>query len=258
MPRATDLRFFHRMVVNSVGLSTDRSKVEGRGAWVAAMTDGSKDMVAVMGSQEARYYWDHRHGAEEHLRSGGNIGISEAGNALIYALRVGRLIEVIEYESAPTAPLRVLDAGCGKGHFARALASFGHEVDGIDTSEEAIRECLRLAEEGQLFAVSALVDWAPPRLYDVVMCIDVLFHILDDREWEASVRNLGCLVRLGGRLVLADHATDEDRVWARHQKTRAASRYEALLADLGFKYLRFVPNGLRGADVGFHVAARVA
>ena len=85
-----------------------------------------------------------------------------------------------------------------------------------------------------------------------------LFHILDDREWEASVRNLGCLVRIGGRLVLADHATDEDRVWARYQKTRGASRYESLLADLGFKYLRFVPNGLRGADVGFHVATRVA
>lgn len=211
-----------------------------------------------MGTQEARAYWDHRHGAEDDLRSGGNTGMTHAGNELFYALRVARLIEVTEYVSAPTAPLRVLDAGCGKGYFSRALASFGHEVDGIDTSERAIAECLRLADERQSFAVSALVDWCPPRLYDVVVCVDVLFHILDDEEWEASVRNLGRLVRMGGRLVLADHPADEDRVWRRHQKTRARSRYEALLADLGLGYLRFVPNGLPGIDVGCHVAARVS
>lgn len=227
-------------------------------AEVAEMTDRSKDSDVVMGTQEARDYWDRRHSAEDDLRSGGNIGMTEAGNTLIYALRVGRLIEVLEFESALTAPLRILDAGCGKGYFARALASFGNEVDGIDTSEEAIAECLELAKERQSFAVCSLVDWRPPHLYDVVVCIDVLFHILDDREWEASVRNLAGLVRMGGRLVLADHHQDEDRVWARHQKTRAVSRYRTLLGELGLEYLRFVPNGLPGTDVGFHVATRVA
>jgi len=222
------------------------------------MTDRSNDPDAVMGSLEAREYWDRRHRDENELRSGGNIGMSDAGNELIYALRVGRLIEVLEYASAPTAPLGVLDAGCGKGFFSRALASFGHEVDGIDTSEEAIAQCRRLAQERQSFAVSSLADWSPPRLYDVVFCIDVLFHILDDRDWEASVRNLGRLVRIGGRLILADHPSDEDRVWAAHQKTRAAARYRNLLTSLGLDYLRFVPNGLPGTDVGFHVATRVA
>lgn len=227
-------------------------------AQVAEMTDRSKEPQVVMGALEARDYWDRRHGAEADLRSGGNIGMSEAGNKLIYALRVGRLIEVLEYQATPVAPLRILDAGCGKGYFSRALASFGSEVDGIDTSEEAIAECLRLADDGQSFAVSSLADWCPPRLYDVVVCIDVLFHILDDDEWEASVRNLSRLVRLGGRLVLADHGVNEDHVWARHQKTRAVWRYEGLLADLGFEYLKFLPNGLPGADVGFHVAKRGA
>jgi 2-polyprenyl-3-methyl-5-hydroxy-6-metoxy-1,4-benzoquinol methylase len=223
-----------------------------------AVDPGTVDPGTVMGTQEARDYWDHRHGAEADLRSGGNIGMTEAGNELIYALRVGRLIELTRCESAPAAPLQVLDAGCGKGYFSRALASFGHEVDGIDTSREAIAECLELAGERQSFAVSALVDWCPARMYDVVFSIDVLFHILDDREWEASVRNLGRLVRIGGRLILADHGTDEDWVWARHQKTRAVSRYEVLLAEIGLGYLSFVPNGLPGTDVGFHVATRVA
>lgn len=227
-------------------------------AEVSETTDSTRDRDVLMGFEEARTYWDQRHSTEDSLRSGGNTGMSHAGNELIYALRVGRLIEVTEYESAPTAPLRILDAGCGKGYFSRALASFGHEVDGIDTSEEAIAQCRRQSDERQTFAVSALADWCPPRLYDVVVCIDVLFHILDDKEWEASVRNLARLVRMGGRLVLADHGVDEDRVWARHQKTRAVSRYEKLLSDLGLNYLRYVPNGLPGTDVGFHVATRIA
>jgi 2-polyprenyl-3-methyl-5-hydroxy-6-metoxy-1,4-benzoquinol methylase len=247
------------MVDGYTRLAPGRSVASGgHVAEVAGMSDDARASDAVMGRQEARDYWDTRHGAEADLRSGGNIGLSEEGNELIYSLRVGRLIEVLEYESAPTAPLRILDAGCGKGYFSRALASFGHEVDGIDTSNEAISDCLEQAHERESFAVSSLAEWCPPHLYDVVVCIDVLFHILDDEEWQASVRNLGSLVRVGGRLVLADHGADQDRVWARHQKTRASSRYQGLLADLGFTYLRFVPNGLPGADVGFHLATKVA
>lgn len=227
---------------------------------MVAVTNSTEESMAphvVMGAQEARDYWDGRHAAEDDLRSGGNSGMSYAGNELLYALRVARLIEVTEYVSAPTAPLRVLDAGCGKGYFSRALASFGHQVDGIDSSAQAISECVRLADQRQSFTVSTLAHWHPSRLYDVVVCVDVLFHILDDQDWEASVRNLGHLVRMGGRLALADHGADEDRVWAQHQKTRAVSRYKALLGDLGLTYLRFVPNGLPGTDVGFHVAVRV-
>lgn len=208
--------------------------------------------------EQTRAFWDERHRAADELASGGNIGYSSGSNAMLYAVRSARLIECTGAWQGVAAPLRVLDAGCGKGYFARAMAGFGHRVDGIDTSPHAIGHCAELAGPAESYAVSDLASWSPSGLYDVVYCIDVLYHLLDDDEWEASVRRLCSLVGVGGRVLLVDHGGEEDREWTFYQRTRAASRYRELLADCGLTYERFVPNNFRHDPSGFHVAQRRA
>lgn len=214
--------------------------------------------IAQMTPEESRAYWDQRHAAEDELASGGNIGYDRGTNAMLYAVRTARLIEVLGTGTDSTVPLRVLDAGCGKGYFSRQLASFGHRVDGIDTSAHAIDLCRAEAGPSESYAVSDLSGWSPPQIYDAVLCIDVLYHLLDEDEWEASVRNLASLVRLGGIIGLVDHDRDEDRVWRNHQKTRSVSRYRNLLEECGFEVRRFVRNEFRNDPSGMHVAVRVA
>jgi SAM-dependent methyltransferase len=87
---------------------------------------------------EAAAYWDARHQREDDLRSGGNRGLDYAGNEMFYARRLGALLELIGDQGSGTEPMFVLDAGCGKGQFARALARCGHRVDAIDASPSAI------------------------------------------------------------------------------------------------------------------------
>jgi 2-polyprenyl-3-methyl-5-hydroxy-6-metoxy-1,4-benzoquinol methylase len=207
--------------------------------------------------EEAIDFWDGRHRMRGELLSGGDVSFDHETNEIFYALRLGRLIDIVGDQGFATAPLRVLDAGCGKGFFARAMATFGHDVDGIDTSAFAIDECERRRVGRERYAVSSLDAWHPPRLYDVVLAVDVLFHIMDDGVWERSVRNLASLARLGGLLVLADHVTDEDRVWGKYQVTRAAHRYHDLALPLGFRADPFVPYRFRDSPAGFHVFTRV-
>jgi SAM-dependent methyltransferase len=206
--------------------------------------------------QEAIDFWDNRHQVRGELLSGGDLSFDHATNEILYALRLGRLIDIIGATSSTTAPWRILDAGCGKGYFARAMARFGHQVEGIDSSPAAITDCRAHAAAGERYEVSTLVGWQPPHLYDVVYCVDVLFHIMDDSVWESSVRNLASLVRLGGRLVLSDHGADADRVWGNYQVTRASSRYRMVLEAAGFSSDGFVPYRFRDSLVGFHVFTR--
>ena len=208
--------------------------------------------------RESREYWDSRHATSDELASGGNIGYDRPTNAMLYAVRSARLVEAIGPGTDPSLPLRVLDAGCGKGYFSRELASFGHAVDGIDTSPNAVALCRAQAGPRERYELSALADWAPPYLYDAVVCIDVLYHLMDDEEWTASVRALASLVRLGGILGLVDHDSPTDRVWQDYQKTRSVGRYQALLAECGFEVRRFVPNAFKNDPSGMHVAIRVA
>lgn len=223
----------------------------------APAPSGSRSVTRTLGVQEAVEFWDRRHQSGGELRSGGDMSFDHATNEIFYALRLGRLIDIVGDDSSVTAPLRVLDAGCGKGYFARAMARFGHQVDGIDTSPHAVQMCRDERAGDDAYAVSALSAWSPPYMYDVVYSIDVLFHIMDDDQWLSSVCNLASLVRLGGRLVLVDHVTDADRVWGDYQKTRAVSRYRSLLTDAGFGDVTTVPYDFRDSLCGFHVCTRI-
>lgn len=209
-------------------------------------------------SETALRYWDTRHAEVDEWRSGGNISYDSGTNAMIYSVRLVRLVEALGSVTSEAAPLRVLDAGCGRGFFARSMSAFGHLVDGIDASPNAIMHCQEQEGDRERYAVSTLSEWVPSYLYDVVFSIDVLFHIMDDDEWRASVTNLAGLVRLGGRLLLADHSAEEDRVWSSYQKTRSRSRYLDVVTALGFQDRGFRPNGDPRDLVGLHVFGRVA
>jgi predicted TPR repeat methyltransferase len=138
------------------------------------------------------------------------VGHDEAGNAIFYALRLGQLLQLVGSAVAPGSPPRLLDAGCGNGWFSRELSRCGFLVDGVDASETAV-ETARAAGGGPRYRVSTLDAYSPSYMYDVVASIDVLFHLTDDSDWEASVTNLSDCVGLGGALVISDDAQDEQR-----------------------------------------------
>jgi 2-polyprenyl-3-methyl-5-hydroxy-6-metoxy-1,4-benzoquinol methylase len=210
---------------------------------------------AFLTQDEVVDYWDTRHRDHGGLRSGGHISYDEATNQILYAVRLGRLLELMGFAASQSEPLDVLDAGCGTGFFARGVAACGHRVDAIDASGHAITSC-REAGGGPRYAVSTLAGWASPYPYDVVYSIDVLFHVTSDDEWRASVRNLASLVRLGGRLLVTDWNVTERRAFSRYQLARPVSMYVDLGADCGLSYLGFRPDGFRDSPVGFHIFVR--
>ncbi|MQA83985.1 MAG: methyltransferase domain-containing protein [Streptosporangiales bacterium] len=211
----------------------------------------------LMTAAEAAAYWDTRHRRQDELRSGGHIGLDRAGNEMFYARRLGTLLEIIGDGANPADPLFLLDAGCGKGSFAHALARCGHRVDAIDASPSAISSCRRRAEEtGPRFFVSSLSAWRSPFLYDVVYSIDVLFHILDDAEWEASLTNLASLVRLAGTLVVTDEGELSRTQRGTYILHRAREEYCRAVERRGLVLREFRPYGFRENRVGFYVFTR--
>ncbi|MGW3730330.1 class I SAM-dependent methyltransferase, partial [Streptomyces sp. NPDC000851] len=186
-------------------------------------------------SERTHAYWDTRHRDHDDLASGGHIGLDRAGNEIFYALRLGTLLPLIGDLADESAPLFVLDAGCGKGPFARALARCGHRVDAFDASEEAVAHA-RAEGGGPRYAVATLDEWRSPWPYDVVLCIDVLFHVLDDQDWAAGLRNLASLVRVTGRLILTDEDIRTRRPRGDYILHRPTAEYADELQRLGLRH----------------------
>jgi SAM-dependent methyltransferase len=97
---------------------------------------------------------------------------------------------------------RVLDAGCGSGQFALALAARGARVIGIDLSPEMIRHARQHAWEQErevewrVGDVTCLAD--PLAVYDAIHA-RVLFQLLPDIP--SALREFRRVLRPGGRLL---------------------------------------------------------
>jgi SAM-dependent methyltransferase len=211
--------------------------------------------LTLLTADEAAAYWDARHRRGGDLRSGGHISYDDPANQMFYVRRLGLILDAIGHHGDAVAPLFLLDAGCGKGWFSRELAGFGHRVDGVDASEAAIRRCRELGGGPRYFRAS-LADWSSPWLYDAVLSVDVLFHILDDEEWERSMRNLASLVRMRGRLVVSDWGERGDRVFGDYMVVRGRERYVPLMRECGMHLGSWVPYNFRHSPIGFYVFTR--
>lgn len=100
----------------------------------------------------------------------------------------------------PSKPQRIIDIGCGDGFFLELLAKRGLIADGIDASAEAIELCKkRFGRFGGAIKCCFIEEFRPEKLYDLVLCGEVLEHIEDD---ESFLKEINRLTVLNGILIL--------------------------------------------------------
>lgn len=100
------------------------------------------------------------------------------------------------YDSA-----RVLDAGCGTGRHAQALAAHGHRVALLDASARLL-EIARRRCPGADFWQTDICSPAIDAVFDAVMCRGVLNDLVLDDERKAVLGAFGALCDRGGLLLL--------------------------------------------------------
>jgi SAM-dependent methyltransferase len=106
---------------------------------------------------------------------------------------------------------RVLDVGCGIGRWSRRLASRGATVTGVDLSPTMIAEAQRRARASGLsarcrFIVQDSSALQLDGLFDLILCVTVLQHILDLSALRAALRGIGSHLAPGGRLIVLEAA----------------------------------------------------
>lgn len=139
------------------------------------------------------------------------------GTSPFEAVRHAAMIEF----ALSLSPRRVLDLGCGEGHFlGRLLARPGSiEAIGVELDERAARRCRdRLAGFEAQIVTSDLLDYLahppgrPEQLCDVAVCGDVLYHLAPEVVRQRVVPALpGFLTRKGGLVI--SYADVNDHAW---------------------------------------------
>lgn len=116
---------------------------------------------------------------------------------------VDELVERVRRLLGPLTGSEIaLDAGCGTGALAFALARLVGEVVGVDPDPEAL-EAARSSAPPNVRLVEGDVTALPFDLgtFDIAACRGVLHHV---RRPELAVSELARVTRLGGRVLIVD------------------------------------------------------
>lgn len=156
---------------------------------------------------------------------------------------------------------RVLDAACGSGGHALALAQWGYEVTGADPSPVMVQMAAGKAsaqagraEREVPFLVAGLADLpAIPGLgtFDAALCLgNSLPHLLTQAELVAGLRGIAEVLEPGGLFVTQN--LNYDLRWQRQPRWFAAQGGE--LDGQEVLVWRFADYDVAAGQVAFHIA----
>lgn len=90
---------------------------------------------------------------------------------------------------------KVLDMGCGAGFLTHELASAGHEVTGVDLSEESLNIARKLDTKGTYLRADVTAIPLESGSFDAVCAMDLLEHVENPK---AVVQEAARLLKPGG------------------------------------------------------------
>lgn len=115
-------------------------------------------------------------------------------------------------ENAPSKDkLKILDVGTGPGFFANILSEAGHDVTGIDLSENMIEEAKKNAKDFGVEPRFICMDIQHPNLpdntFDLIVSRNVVWSLSEPRE---TYENWLRILKPGGRVIVfdGDHLKD--------------------------------------------------
>lgn len=129
--------------------------------------------------------------------------------------RLAYELPFVEGQLAASGARRVLDAACGTGRHAIALATRGYEVAGADLSAGMIERARANAAADGLAGLDFIVAGFGQLAsragtgFDAVMCLgNSLPHVLTSEDLQAALRDFAALLRPGGLLLVQNRNFD--------------------------------------------------
>ena len=105
---------------------------------------------------------------------------------------------------------KVLEVGCGTGHWLSILSDLPIELTGVDPSRAMLEKARRRVARAQLVCASAENIPFPGGSFDLIFCVNAFHHFSDPKKF---LRDSRLLLRNGGQLAifgLDPHAPNTD------------------------------------------------
>lgn len=196
-----------------------------------------------MGEKEfkAGDFWEKRLSRKHGLHGVGYAKVGAPFNYWAYKVRASvfdREVKACLADALPAA--RLLDIGSGTGFYLDRWQQLGvKNPEGLDITRVAVERLkahfpeltIHLADIGE--KNHALV--AQLNSYDIISCMDVLFHIVDDNRFKQALHNISDLLKPGGWFVYSDNFVHGNTFRKAHQVSHTYDDLMQWLSEAGFE-----------------------
>lgn len=193
---------------------------------------------------DTRAYWEQRLGADWSLTG---VGFSRLGgrfNAWQYRLRDERFTQTVAQLGLDVQDARVLDVGSGTGFYLEAWTRLGaREVVGMDLTAAAVTNLRTAFPKLTVFRgdISEGDQQLSRESFDVVSCMDVMFHIVDHARFATALANIADLLVPGGFFVWSDFFVHGRETTAGHITYRSLGHVTRALDEAGLEIVSRAP-----------------
>lgn len=196
-------------------------------------------------------YWNGLSGVQMRLSEVGWPNWTEAYNAFRYRLSLEQVSSALD-QYCPREPGEILELGCGVGFWTEFLLRRfpGSRYTGVDLSRAAIEQ-LRSRHAGESrahFDCADIAEFALDGSADLLICLEVLLHIVDDGRWKLALEGIGRSLKPGGIALVSDpisiHSSPPRYAPAHNCRIRHLDEWSATLEENGLKVVEIRPRTL--------------
>ena len=193
--------------------------------------------------EDYRDYWEQRLSQNLDLRGTGHRAFGLELNEVLYQAQRDCLELILHKHGISLSGRRVLDVGSGTGYYVRLFEQLGAaEVVGLDITETSVRYLRDTFPDRQFHVCDIGGEQLPiDGEFDVVSVISVLYHLVDDRQFERAIANLSRLLVPDGILMVSDTFRTPLLPTASHARLRPLETYERAFSQHRLRIEDVVP-----------------
>lgn len=207
---------------------------------------------------DTRRFWNERLTAHWGIGGVGYLSLGEGFNRWMYKIRRAVFRDIL---SGRRGGKDACDIGAGTGFYTFELQRAGYRVVGVDISSYAVERLRATCSEARFVEgdVSEKLDGR----YDLIIAMDILFHIVDDTKYREALRHIHGALKNGGTFMFSDNFP-KNRIAAAHHVSRSESEILTALSAAGFAIKERRPMFIlmnapvkKGATLWWHTLERI-
>ena len=151
-------------------------------------------------------YWEERLSKNYSLGGVGHLATGKYYNYWVYKTRRDCVRRILKKMNLAKNSL-CLDIGSGTGFYLDLLNKAGFtNIKGSDLTDIAVTNLKKNYPSQNIISLDISSNQIDPKeTYDLITCMDVMFHITDNARYENAFKNISNLLKKGGYLVLTEN-----------------------------------------------------